>query len=316
LTNTGPVPAGAAVTVGFVNASDPTSVDMAAGLHFAFATDPATLANATYANSGTSPTTTFVFNTGGNVAVYGRVIDKDGGFSQDSTVVDVVAPGDVTALMHIAQGGFVYNRATGHFLESVTITNASNFPVGAPMDLVLDGLTSGVTLVNATGIASNGSPEVLVPLGTSGELAPGQAVTVTLVFADPSHTQIGYTPRVLATSVPATDVTSQASIKLGGFTYDRATGHFLESVTITNTSSSAFVGPLALALDGLPSGVSLFNASGTTAGTSPAGSPYITLPLSGALQPGQSVTVVLVFVDPGKVQIGFHARLLEGPGEF
>jgi hypothetical protein len=198
----------------------------------------------------------------------------------------------------------------------VTITNTSGASLPGPMDLALAKLTAGVTLVNATGTAADGSPEIALDLGTSGVLVPGQVVSLLLRFADPSLVQIAYTPNLLAVPTAAAAVTGQASLQFGDATFDSATGRYVESVTITNTSTSTFVGPLALALDGLTPGVSLFNASGTTSATSPAGSPYQLISLASALQPGQSVTIVLQFVDQGQVAIGFHARLLEGPGAY
>jgi hypothetical protein len=77
------------VTVRFTNAYDPSAADMAAGLHYAYSTDPSSLAQATYATGGASSTTNFIFNVAGNYTVYGRVIDKDGGFNDYSTVVTV-----------------------------------------------------------------------------------------------------------------------------------------------------------------------------------------------------------------------------------
>ena len=54
-------------------------------------------------------------------------------------------------------------------------------------------LTPGVTLVNATG-TSGGTPFIVVP-GT-GSLAPGQSVSATVQFRDPSNALINFAPVV------------------------------------------------------------------------------------------------------------------------
>ena len=64
---------------------------------------------------------------------------------------------------------------------------------------MLEGLTTGVTLTNASGTTTDGSPYVTV-----GSLSPGSSVTVTLTFTKTSSTLfINYTPEFIAI-VPAT----------------------------------------------------------------------------------------------------------------
>ena len=91
-TNTGPVAAGSPVTLRFADAHDPSSADLAAALHYAVACDNAALDSASYAGSSASPTTTCAFGSGpGSYPVRGRIIDKDGGFTEYSTTVTVNA---------------------------------------------------------------------------------------------------------------------------------------------------------------------------------------------------------------------------------
>ena len=61
--------------------------------------------------------------------------------------------------------------------------------MAAPLQFRLQGLTAGVTLDNATGV-QNGVPYVALPSA----LAPGQSVTLTTTFSNPSKTGIGYAP--------------------------------------------------------------------------------------------------------------------------
>ena len=79
---------GTPVTVNFGNANDLSPADATAGFHYAFALDPSSLAGANYANSGTDASATFTFTDGlFQHTIYGRILDKDDGYTDYSTVV-------------------------------------------------------------------------------------------------------------------------------------------------------------------------------------------------------------------------------------
>jgi hypothetical protein len=80
---------GETVTVGFSDAFDPSSVDTAAGFHYAYATSPSGFDGTTYASSSDAAEYDFSHLTAGDHTLYGRVIDKDGGFTQYSMEVHV-----------------------------------------------------------------------------------------------------------------------------------------------------------------------------------------------------------------------------------
>jgi hypothetical protein len=69
-------------------------------------------------------------------------------------------------------------------MQTLLVTNTSGAAIQGPVYLVLDGLTGGVTLTNATGVSQThvkaGDPFVLL---TADPLGAGQSVTVNLVFA-------------------------------------------------------------------------------------------------------------------------------------
>lgn len=106
---------------------------------------------------------------------------------------------NVSSQVNVVRGGYRLNRATGTFAQTVTLTNTSGTPLveGA---FVLDGLSANATLQNPGGITScaapSGSPYVVLPT-----MAPGQTVTLTLQFQNPTQGAIGYQLRVLAGSV-------------------------------------------------------------------------------------------------------------------
>src|SRR5262249_15473826 len=86
---------GSTFSVGLTAPSDASQTDTAAGFHYAFAVDGASLTGATYANSGTDAVQPFTFDDGpSDHTVTVRIIDKDGGFTDYTASIHVtnVAP--------------------------------------------------------------------------------------------------------------------------------------------------------------------------------------------------------------------------------
>ncbi|HTQ30832.1 MAG TPA: alkaline phosphatase family protein, partial [Opitutaceae bacterium] len=111
---------------------------------------------------------------------------------------------DDFTLLDIARGGFTVNRRTSTITQPVTLTNQGNSAIAGPIQLVLDNLSANTALTNAAGATANnapaGSPYVTA---TSGSLAPGGSVTVTLQFHIPASGGITYSARtVTGTSFP------------------------------------------------------------------------------------------------------------------
>jgi hypothetical protein len=92
---------------------------------------------------------------------------------------------------------------------------------------------------------------------------------------------------------------SGVSVTRGGLRYVTSSQQqFLQTLTVTNNSGSAIAGPINIVIQGLPSTVTLTNASGTTGCTS-SGSPFMTVvPANGSLAAGQSASIQLDFRDP------------------
>ncbi len=110
-----------------------------------------------------------------------------------------------------------------------------------------------------------------------------------------------------ATSNP-TDVTSQFQVTQDGFRYNRATGQFVQTITIAYLGSAPFVGPLSLSLDGLIGG-SLVGASTSTGALKVRNGLFIDLPTIGV---GKSLTITLTFDDPYQASIFYIPHLLKG----
>jgi hypothetical protein len=80
----------------------------------------------------------------------------------------------------------------------VTVNNISSAAISGPIQIVLFGITDGVTLANETSDLS-GTPYITVPDSTT--LAPGQSVTVNVQFQNPSDATIDFTPVIYAGSL-------------------------------------------------------------------------------------------------------------------
>jgi hypothetical protein len=93
ISNNGPVNEGSSATISITGASDVSSTDTTAGLRYAFGTSPASLPT-TFAAALTSNSANIDFGDNGTYTVYGRVFDKDNGYTEYSTtvVVNNVAP--------------------------------------------------------------------------------------------------------------------------------------------------------------------------------------------------------------------------------
>jgi hypothetical protein len=163
----------------------------------------------------------------------------------------------------------------------------------------LGALPDGLTLDSVSGILS-GTPTV------SGTFT--LTVEVTDTVAAPLTKQ--YTLNI------AGPVVAPATVTRSGFRYNRATGRFVQWVTVKNGTQASFAAPLSLVLDGLSANATLYLASGTTASLAPLGSPYIDLNLGagGSLGPGQSVTATLEFTNPSYQGIAYTPRVVAGPG--
>ena len=91
--------------------------------------------------------------------------------------IDTATLRRLDGLTRVTLSSFRYNRVTGSFLGSATLTNTSGETLTGPLYLVVESLTpAGATIVGATGITAAGQPYVnITSLLTGGTLAPGRA---------------------------------------------------------------------------------------------------------------------------------------------
>ena len=144
-------------------------------------------ASHTYATFGTFTITVVISGPGGNPT---------------ATVTDtanIQYINDVTSRVTLFRGGFIYNRATQRYVQTVAIINNTGAALTGPISLVLDNLTPGATLVTATG-----TTQFALPAGspyqdsTATSVAPYYSTSVVLQFTYAGSARLDYTPRVLA----------------------------------------------------------------------------------------------------------------------
>ena len=101
---------------------------------------------------------------------------------------------DVTAQVKSVSSGLVFNRATQQFTGTVTVTNTGTETLNGPFQVVLNELSTGVTLANASG-TRNGAPYIT---STATNLAPGKSITVSVKFSNPNKVTVRYTTNVFS----------------------------------------------------------------------------------------------------------------------
>jgi phosphodiesterase/alkaline phosphatase D-like protein len=107
--------------------------------------------------------------------------------------------------LQVTRGGFVLNRRTGRFAQQITIRNNGSTSVPNNLVFIAENLSSNATMVNAAGTTANfgvlGSSYASVPVGSDNFLTPGETVTFTMEFNNPTKSGILYSPRLLAGAV-------------------------------------------------------------------------------------------------------------------
>lgn len=130
--------------------------------------------------------------TGGGILVYG--------------VKSPVQGANVTSQVKIKRGKVKVDKTTGLMTQNVTLTNTGTVALPAPVSLLLDKLSAGVTLSLDNG-SGNGTTSSSTPSGVLYHnfpaVAPKQSISTVLTFlpssqVGPKATTVDYTPRILA----------------------------------------------------------------------------------------------------------------------
>ncbi|MCC6536131.1 MAG: Ig-like domain repeat protein [Bryobacterales bacterium] len=202
---------------------------------------------------------------------------------------------DLGAISHIVTAPAADASITASFDTQFQLTTS-----GSP--------SGGGTITPATGFFNAGAPVLVTAAanagftfsGFSGGLS-GSTNPQTITMNAPAAVVANF-----AEGVPvAPNLTAQVTVTRGAPAFNRATGRFTQTVTVSNPGA-AIANP-AFVLDSLPAGVALFQSAGVTLATVPAGSPYKEI---GSIGGGAAVTFTLEFTRTGTAAITYAPRLL------
>ena len=212
-----------------------------------------------------------------------------------------------------SQGGGIANSSDSTFTllgvpTAPSAVSASARPNGAVVSFTPG--SDGGSSIRAFKIISN-SGNTVATGNVSPIIVTGLTSGVSVTFAVVATNELGDSlPSSSSSSVVplppvAQNVTAQFTVALSAAALNRATNRLVQTITLTN--NGAALASAALAIDGLPSGVSQYSPSGTTVYASPAGSPFTEL---GALAAGAQVKLKVEYVNPGNVPLSFKARVV------
>jgi hypothetical protein len=224
---------------------------------------------------------------------------------------------------------YIYKLLTHYAREGETVLQASSDYEGLGVYAVrsTDNSEVHVLLINKnkvstlnasitlSGFTPSGQADVFsygIPQDTAAQTGVGSADVAQTTMTVSGHNFTFAAGPYSATVINLKGTAAAAAslnITRGGYALNRRTNRITQAVTISNTGTTAVVGPVCLVLDWLSSNTTLGNAAGMTANVVPAASPYIWAS-AGNLAPGASTTVSLEFSVPAWGGITYTPRML------
>jgi hypothetical protein len=116
------------------------------------------------------------------------------GTSSAPVNITVLGGRDVTASISITRSSISYNKKSKLYTGTIKLLNKSKTTVSGPLNVLFEGLPSGVTLTNASG-SKNGTPYITANISS---LAYKASVTLPVQFTAPSASAITYTSAVIS----------------------------------------------------------------------------------------------------------------------
>jgi uncharacterized repeat protein (TIGR01451 family) len=226
----------------------------------------------------------------GNDITYTIALSNNGPTSLSSVTLNDAVPANTTFVSLTAPSGWTTSTPAAGGTGTVTATLATLAPdTTATFTLVVQvnaGTTGGTIIANTPNVTYTGS-------------------------ANPVSANLNLSTTVA--SPATTDITNEVGLLETPIVRDplAGSGSYIQGALFINESGAAIDGPVALVLNGLPAGVTVTNASGTTA----SGAPYINIePPNGVWQPGVRyfLVAVITFSDPTHVKITYTPEVVEG----
>lgn len=104
----------------------------------------------------------------------------------------------LSSQLSITASGLAYSRVTQTFNGTIELINIGSGTINGPLQAVFSGLPLNVTLVNETGNLS-GTPYITVPAASG--LPPGQSITLSVQFKNPSNATIDVSPAIYSGTI-------------------------------------------------------------------------------------------------------------------
>lgn len=148
------------------------------------------------------------FANSGLLTITVALTDSNGTNDRSYMTAEVAA--GVSSQVAASRSGLVYNRGTKQFYGSITLTNSGTTSINGSLDILLQGLTSKVSLAYATvtiggttysltiGEDGAGDPYIQIPQTVLRSLAAGQSLSIAVRFNNPSLGLVGFTPKVFS----------------------------------------------------------------------------------------------------------------------
>ncbi|MDX6472414.1 MAG: large repetitive protein, partial [Gaiellaceae bacterium] len=295
---TSPVSEGSASALSLTGASDPSSVDTAAGF------------TRTYSCDGTTYTATAscTFNDNGSFTVYGRIADKDGGattYSASVTVTNVAPTATFAAASPVAEGSPTALSLTGASDPSSVDTAA-----GFTRTYSCDGTTSSATA--SCTFNDNGSYTVYGKIADKDGGTSSYSASVTVTNVAPTATFAATSPvnEGSATTLSLTGASDPSSVDTAaGFTRtyscDGTTYTATASCTFNDNGTYTVYGKIA----DKNGGTSSYSAPVTVTNVAPS----LTAPAAQTASEGSAALLPLgSFTDPGTADQPWHVVVAWG----
>ncbi len=204
---------------------------------------------------------------------------------------------DAGAIAHSVVVGSTALSITGNFTTQYQLTVAASPANGGTVTPASGTFFDSGTVVNVTAAPANG----FAFSSWTGPVANSASAATTVTMSAAASVTANFVTAI------APVVTGQISITQTVPAFNRATGRFSQTISLTN-NGSALTGS-AFAFDNLATGYLVYQPSGVTSQTAPAGSPYKE---TGDIAAGQTISFVVEFTRSGTAALTYTPRVLGG----
>lgn len=202
---------------------------------------------------------------------------------------------DAGAISHSVVVGPTALSITGNFTTQYQLTTAAG--TGGTVTPATGQFFDSGTVVNVTALPNTG-----YEFSTwTGPVANANSAATTVTMNAAKSVAANFVVAV------APSVTAQVTITQTLPAFNRATGRFSQTISLTN-NGSALTGT-AFAFDSLAAGYAVYQPSGVTSQTAPAGSAYKE---TGDIGAGQTISFVVEFTRTGTAALTYSPRVLGG----